>query len=181
MTTLRTRHQEVDYEAVVEADGTVRITVPVGFAAEPFRSLRQAALAVKKTPQLGTAAEKFWNAPRGSVLTVRGKAESVAVVEPPVVAKATPPKPAAATKTAPKPVAKANGTHGTPNPPARKRNYRLLRRTPNQTGVAEGMLRIFCDACMRGYVVESADGVVPAACPEGHRADDPELTARTEA
>jgi hypothetical protein len=67
------------------------------------------------------------------------------------------------------------------DPKVRQRKYRLIRRTPNQQGVAEGMLRIFCDACMKGYVVESPDGSLPEACPEGHRAVESGVPAGTEA
>jgi hypothetical protein len=46
---------------------------------------------------------------------------------------------------------------------------------PSQEGVAEGHIRIFCRACMNGYIVEGTD--LPDTCPEGHSNSDPELNA----
>ena len=63
-----------------------------------------------------------------------------------------------------KPVKKANGKNG-----------KLISRTPNQKALPEGQVRWFCNACMASFVVEGGDE--PEACPQGHRADDPELTA----
>ena len=45
----------------------------------------------------------------------------------------------------------------------------------SQEGVADGFLRIWCRACMDGYVVEGTD--LPETCPKGHSNDDPELNA----
>ncbi len=53
-----------------------------------------------------------------------------------------------------------------------KRAKGLIRRTPNQQGVAEGQTRWFCSGCMKGFTAPAADGA-PDVCPEGHRADDP--------
>jgi hypothetical protein len=50
---------------------------------------------------------------------------------------------------------------------------KLFKRTPNQNGVPEGSRRWFCNACMKSFVAEGT--AEPVACPEGHRADDPEL------
>ena len=63
-------------------------------------------------------------------------------------------------------VKKANG-NGTKS--------KLISRTPNQKGVPEGQVRWFCNGCMASFVVEGPDE--PEACPQGHRADDPELPA----
>ena len=52
---------------------------------------------------------------------------------------------------------------------------KLISRTPNQKGVPEGEARWFCNGCMASFVVEG--DAEPEACPQGHRADDPELTA----
>jgi hypothetical protein len=67
-----------------------------------------------------------------------------------------------------KPDAKANGTKAA-------KPKKLLYRVPNQQGVAEGKRKYWCNACMKSFVVDGDE--TPAACPEGHRADDPELTA----
>jgi hypothetical protein len=45
----------------------------------------------------------------------------------------------------------------------------------SQEGVAEGFLRIWCRACMDGFVVEGSD--LPDTCPQGHSNSDPELNA----
>ena len=58
---------------------------------------------------------------------------------------------------------------------ANGKNGKLISRTPNQKGVPEGQVRWFCNGCMASFVVEGTDE--PEACPQGHRADDPELTA----
>jgi len=52
---------------------------------------------------------------------------------------------------------------------------KLISRTPNQKGVPEGQVRWFCNGCMASFLVEGE--AEPEACPQGHRADDPELTA----
>jgi hypothetical protein len=46
---------------------------------------------------------------------------------------------------------------------------------PNQQGTPEGKAKFFCAACMKGFLVDA--GEQPQVCPEGHRIDDPELTA----
>ena len=45
----------------------------------------------------------------------------------------------------------------------------------SQEDVAEGHLRIWCQACCNGHVVEGTD--LPETCPQGHTNDDPELSA----
>jgi len=55
------------------------------------------------------------------------------------------------------------------------RAKKLIYRIPNQRGVAEGKSRFFCTACMKGFEAEGDQA--PAVCPQGHRADDAELTA----
>lgn len=57
---------------------------------------------------------------------------------------------------------------------ADRKRTKLISRLPNQKGVAEGEGRFWCNACMKSFLTTEAE---PAACPEGHRADDPELTA----
>jgi hypothetical protein len=59
--------------------------------------------------------------------------------------------------------------------PKKGRARRLIYRVPNQQGTPEGKAKFFCAACMKGFLVES--GELPQVCPEGHRIDDPELTA----
>jgi hypothetical protein len=56
-----------------------------------------------------------------------------------------------------------------------KQPRKTIYRVPNQSGVPEGKLRVFCSACMKGWVADGAD--VPEVCPEGHRNDDPEMNA----
>jgi hypothetical protein len=71
-----------------------------------------------------------------------------------------------------KPAAKRGGTK---TRKARKTSSKLIYAMPDQTGVPEGMARFWCNACMDAF--EAEDGKVPEQCPQGHRADDPELTA----
>ena len=52
---------------------------------------------------------------------------------------------------------------------------KLIYRVPNQQGAGEGKSRWFCSACMKAFLVDA--GETPQVCPEGHRNDDPELTA----
>ena len=52
---------------------------------------------------------------------------------------------------------------------------KLIYRIPNQQGVGEGKSRFWCTACMKSFVIDGSE--TPEACPEGHRIDDPELTA----
>jgi hypothetical protein len=55
---------------------------------------------------------------------------------------------------------KANGAKA-------KSPAKLIAKTPNQKGVAEGEVRYFCNACMRSFTSLA----VPEACPEGHKAE----------
>ena len=52
---------------------------------------------------------------------------------------------------------------------------KLIYAMPDQTGVPDGMARFWCNACMDSF--EAEDGKVPEQCPQGHSADDAELTA----
>jgi hypothetical protein len=63
--------------------------------------------------------------------------------------------------------------------PKARKPAKLISKTPNQKGVAEGEVRYFCNACMKSFT--TAAGTAPEACPEVHRADDAELTAEVEA
>jgi hypothetical protein len=63
---------------------------------------------------------------------------------------------------------KANGAKA-------RKPAKLISKTPNQKGVPEGEVRFFCNACMSSFTAPA--GTAPEACPEGHRADDAELTA----
>ena len=51
----------------------------------------------------------------------------------------------------------------------------LLSKVPPHPGDAEGSARYWCTACMSSFLAEGDKR--PEGCPEGHRADDPELTA----
>ncbi len=78
-------------------------------------------------------------------------------------AKAEPKPKAQKTKAAKPRTKKANG------------NGKLLSRAKDPDGLPEGQARWWCNACMESFVVEGE--AEPEACPQGHRADDPELTA----
>ncbi len=49
---------------------------------------------------------------------------------------------------------------------------KVIKRVPNQKGVAEGSMKWWCSACMKAFVVEGTE--MPDLCPEGHarEADD---------
>ena len=55
--------------------------------------------------------------------------------------------------------------------------FKLFRKLP-ANGLAEGQHRIWCQACQKSFVTGEPE---PEACPEGHRADDPELVAMADA
>jgi hypothetical protein len=59
-----------------------------------------------------------------------------------------------------------------------KKPAKLIAKTPNQKGVSGDEVRYFCNACMKSFTDQA--GTEPDACPEGHRADDSELTADVE-
>ena len=60
-----------------------------------------------------------------------------------------------------------------PTKETKAKAFELFKRVPG-TGLEEGQYRIWCQACQKSFVTTEAE---PEACPEGHRADDPELTA----
>jgi hypothetical protein len=43
---------------------------------------------------------------------------------------------------------------------------RVIKKLPNQKGVAEGSTKFWCSACMKAFV--ATGNSVPASCPEGH-------------
>lgn len=56
--------------------------------------------------------------------------------------------------------------NGSAAAPAAPKGRKVLSRVPNQKGVPEGHLKIWCNACMKSHVVEGS--TVPETCPEGH-------------
>ena len=75
---------------------------------------------------------------------------------------------------------KANSAMSTAKPARKPRSqtkaaYRIIRPTEHQEDVPEGQARWWCDACMDSFFVFT--GEEPTQCPNGHRIDDPELTA----
>jgi hypothetical protein len=44
-----------------------------------------------------------------------------------------------------------------------------FRRVPNQKGVEEGQIRLYCDACQKSFTAPA--GETAETCPEGHSAD----------
>jgi hypothetical protein len=74
-----------------------------------------------------------------------------------------------------KPAAKKGGTKTTRKArKPRRPSTKLIYAMPDQSGVPDGMARFWCNACMDSF--EAEDGKVPEQCPQGHSADDPELT-----
>ena len=56
--------------------------------------------------------------------------------------------------------------------------FKQVKRNPNQKGVAEGQVRWFCSACMKGFA--APEGETPDACPEGHPREVEDELAVTE-
>ena len=57
----------------------------------------------------------------------------------------------------------------------RRKAFKLIEAMPDQAGVPDGMARFWCHGCQDAF--EAEDGKLPEQCPQGHKADDPELTA----
>ena len=55
------------------------------------------------------------------------------------------------------------------------RSKRLIHKVPNHQGDPKGRDRYWCTACMSSFLAEG--DARPDVCPQGHRSDDPELTA----
>ena len=55
---------------------------------------------------------------------------------------------------------------------------KTFRRVPNQRGVPDGEVRLYCDACGKSFMTP-ADGQ-PETCPEGHTPEDTKEEATTE-
>ena len=49
-----------------------------------------------------------------------------------------------------------------------------FRRVPNQRGVTEGSVRLYCDTCKQSFTAQESQQ--PDSCPEGHRPDVAEAT-----
>ena len=73
------------------------------------------------------------------------------------------------------PAAKAEAAGAEKPKPKSSKAKKLIYRIPNQQGLATGKAKFFCTACMKSFLVDA--GGTPEVCPEGHRIDDPELTA----
>ena len=59
--------------------------------------------------------------------------------------------------------------------PRKTQKFRLISRMDEQPeNLEEGAVAYFCAACQRKFI---AGPETPEVCPEGHRADDPELTS----
>jgi hypothetical protein len=43
---------------------------------------------------------------------------------------------------------------------------KVIKKMPNQKGVAEGSTKFWCSACMKAFIAETT--LVPEQCPEGH-------------
>ena len=75
-----------------------------------------------------------------------------------------------------KTVTKAQRAKGPKVPASTK--FKQVKRNPNQKGVAEGEVRWFCSACMKGFKVAGTE--TPEACPEGHPREVEDELAVTE-
>ena len=56
-------------------------------------------------------------------------------------------------------------------------SVKTFRRVPNQRGVAEGDVRLYCNTCGKSFTT-SADAQ-PETCPEGHKPDDGKVETTT--
>ena len=70
------------------------------------------------------------------------------------------------------------GTEGPPTKPAKRKGGKgktasLFKKLP-PNGLEEGQQRFFCTACQKSFITTEDR---PDVCPEGHRDNDPELTA----
>ena len=63
-------------------------------------------------------------------------------------------------------VANAPATKAAKNTSIATKMVKLIKKLPNQKGVAEGSTKWFCSGCMKGFVTEST--LMPETCPEGH-------------
>ena len=77
------------------------------------------------------------------------------------------------------PLAK-RGAEKNPAPKAKARSrskpaHKIIRQHDNQEDVPEGQARYWCDGCMESFLAFEE----PTQCPNGHRINDPELTATT--
>jgi hypothetical protein len=89
-------------------------------------------------------------------------------------------EPAPAEKKAPKAAKPARGSPAKPKAAAQpkratKKATKLLYPMPDQSGASEDMTKWWCNACMASFEVYGTEKA--EQCPEGHRIDDPELTA----
>ena len=72
-----------------------------------------------------------------------------------------------ATELPEKPVkAEAPKAGKTKSEPIATKMVKIIKKLPNQKGVAEGSTKFFCSACMKAFVAETT--LVPEKCPEGH-------------
>ena len=55
---------------------------------------------------------------------------------------------------------------------SKKAQQKIVFKTP-QVNMPAGKVHYFCSACMKGFEGDAE----PEACPQGHRNDDPELSA----
>lgn len=72
------------------------------------------------------------------------------------------------------PPTKGNTPPAASKPTKQARAFKLITRVANQHGVEEGKVRWWCSACCASFLADA--GTTPDECPEGHRADDEELT-----
>lgn len=54
---------------------------------------------------------------------------------------------------------------------------RVIKKLPNQKGVAEGSTKFFCSGCMKAFIAEGSE--VPQTCPEGHAKEQADEFAAT--
>jgi len=151
-TRLEATYKKTRYVCVVEAgeEGKLVFVLEDG---KRFSSPSAAASAVMG----GQAANgwRFWSVEGSEPKAARAKTEPKA--------KAARGSKKASSKTATRP--KRNGREA----------HAVIQVSEHQEDIGEGEVRYWCNACMASFI--GFAGAAPEQCPEGHRNDDPELTA----
>jgi hypothetical protein len=160
-TRLEAKYKGQHYEAVVEEGPTYRIDVAPQreLQGKVYKSPSSAAMAI-----IGGAANgwRFWGL-AGTAARADVAADSA---EKPAKAER---KPKAATAETPAP------TEQKPKAQRSPRKFKLIKRMEEQPAdLEEGQVAYWCSACQKSFI---AGAETPEVCPEGHRADDPELTS----
>jgi hypothetical protein len=152
------KKQEHRAQVVANEDGKPRYQLADG---REFKSPSAAGTAITGKACNGWA---FWSVDASQA----APALAPAAPEAPNALLAPEPAPAAADA----PQAEAGGSPAPETPVAETPEpTHGFRRVPNQRGVAEGKVRLYCDACRASFTAPA--GQQPETCPQGHWAGEP--------